>query len=114
MGRFEDKVVLITDAGSGMGRASAHRLVGEGATVVVNDITQERAEATAAELDGRGSPIGADVANGAAVESMYAETMDRFGRIDGVANVAGSPSVTGGTATASTPRSRRWNGGMHG
>lgn len=91
MGRFADKIVLITGAGSGMGRASAHLLATEGATVVVNDLTQERAEATVAELDGKGHAIGADVSDAAAIEAMYAETMERFGRLDGVANVAGIP-----------------------
>jgi 3-oxoacyl-[acyl-carrier protein] reductase len=90
--RFEDKVVLITGAGSGMGRASAHRLVEEGATVVVNDLTQERADATVAELQhGRALGIGADVSDPAAVEAMFATTMERYGRLDGVANVAGIP-----------------------
>ena len=84
--------MLVTGAGSGMGRASAHRLVGEGATVVVNDITQERAEATVAELDGKGHAIGgADVSDRATVDAMYAETLERFGRLDAVANVAGIP-----------------------
>jgi 3-oxoacyl-[acyl-carrier protein] reductase len=91
MERFHDKVVLVTGAGSGMGRAAAHRLVQEGAAVVVNDVTQARAEAMAAELDGEALAIGADVSDRAAVDAMYARAMDRFGHLDGVANVAGIP-----------------------
>ncbi|HEX6310005.1 MAG TPA: SDR family NAD(P)-dependent oxidoreductase [Acidimicrobiia bacterium] len=91
MRRFEGKVVLVTGAGSGLGRATAHRLVAEGAAVVVNDLTRDRAEATAVELDGEAHAIGADVADRSAVDAMFAEAIDRYGRVDGVANVAGIP-----------------------
>jgi NAD(P)-dependent dehydrogenase (short-subunit alcohol dehydrogenase family) len=101
MQRFEGKVVLVTGAGSGMGRASAQRIAAEGARVVVNDITQERAAATVAELDGEHHEhhaIGVDVSDRAAVDAMFAETMDRYGRIDGVANIAGIPFGADGEA----------------
>jgi 3-oxoacyl-[acyl-carrier protein] reductase len=91
MKRFEAKVVLVTGGGSGIGRASACRLAAEGATVVVNDVTRERAEATLADLGREGHAIGADVSDRAAVDAMYAEIVERYGRIDGVANVAGIP-----------------------
>ncbi|SDE84802.1 SDR family NAD(P)-dependent oxidoreductase [Pseudonocardia oroxyli] len=77
-------VVVVTGATSGIGRATALRLVAEGATVV----GVARDEAALAELDGVvGLP--ADVTDADAVERVAAETISRFGRIDGWVNCAG-------------------------
>ncbi len=94
MGKMDGKVALVTGAGSGMGRATALLLADEGAAVVINDVTQERAEATCKELTangGRGIAIGADVSDRPAVDAMYAKGQAEFGRIDAAIHVAGIP-----------------------
>jgi NAD(P)-dependent dehydrogenase (short-subunit alcohol dehydrogenase family) len=55
MPRFTDQVAVVTGAGSGLGRATAHRLADEGAAVAVLDVAANAAEKTAAEIGERGS-----------------------------------------------------------
>jgi 3-oxoacyl-[acyl-carrier protein] reductase len=89
--RLQDRVAVVTGAGSGIGRAIALRFAGEGAQVVVNDVTLERAQATVDALKppGRGHAIAADVADSARVRAMFAEVERRFGRLDVLVNNAG-------------------------
>ena len=93
--RFEGRVALVTGAGtSGIGRAICQRLATEGARVVVNDLREEDARETVGTLPGgaeRHLAIAADVANSAAVESMYARVVERLGGIDVVVNNAAIP-----------------------
>jgi 3-oxoacyl-[acyl-carrier protein] reductase len=88
--KLENKIALVTGAGSGIGRAIAMRFAEEGATVVVNDVTRERAEKTVGELaSGRGRALEADVSDSAQVRTMF-EAVDRaFGRLDVLVNNAG-------------------------
>lgn len=88
MGELDGKIAVITGAGSGMARASAHVFVREGAKVLVADITG-REEKTAAALGDAAVAFRCDVTKEADVEAMFAAALDAFGRVDAVLNVAG-------------------------
>ena len=88
--KLQDKVALVTGAGSGIGRAIALRFAEEGAHVVVNDLTLAAAEETVAALGkGRGQAIAADVADSAQVRAMFARVERDLGRLDVLVNIAG-------------------------
>jgi len=85
-------VALVTGAGSGIGRATALRLAGDGAAVAVADIDAPRARDTARLIEdarGRAMPIRADVAYEGDVRAMIDRTREHFGRLDILVNNAG-------------------------
>jgi NAD(P)-dependent dehydrogenase (short-subunit alcohol dehydrogenase family) len=92
--RLKGKVALVTGAGSGLGQATAQLFAQEGAKVIVADISQRRAEAVAAEINGTGKrakaiAVRGDVSKKAEVDAMVAEGKKRFGAINIVVNNAG-------------------------
>ncbi|MBF6223221.1 SDR family oxidoreductase [Nocardia abscessus] len=87
------KVVLITGAGQGIGRELANLLHTRGATVVVCDIDEITARATASLLGSPAYPIAADVADRTRMEQVVAEVVQRFGRLDVVVANAGVTPV---------------------
>jgi NAD(P)-dependent dehydrogenase (short-subunit alcohol dehydrogenase family) len=87
MKRFDGYGVLITGAGRGIGAATARRLADEGARVLVTDLDEARATATAATIEGA-EAFGCDVADRAAVEAAVAHAVERFGRLDVLVNNA--------------------------
>jgi 3-oxoacyl-[acyl-carrier protein] reductase len=93
--RLEKKFALVTGGGSGIGRAVATLFAREGATVAVNDINEETAQKTVAEL-GSGLAVAADVADPDRVREMFAEVARRFdGKLDVLVNCAGIAEVEG-------------------
>ncbi|MET9537486.1 bifunctional aldolase/short-chain dehydrogenase [Streptomyces sp. NPDC006553] len=85
------RVALVTGAGGGIGRAIAHRLVAEGACVVVADLDAASAEAVAAELGGadRAVAVAMDVTSEEAIEAGLRTALLAFGGVDLVVNNAG-------------------------
>jgi NAD(P)-dependent dehydrogenase (short-subunit alcohol dehydrogenase family) len=86
--RLEDKIVVITGAGGGMGREAALLFSEEGARVAVADIDREAAEETAAECR-EAVALRVDVADEQSVKDLYAAASERFGGIDVLYNNAG-------------------------
>jgi len=91
MRRFEDKVVIVTGGGSGIGEASSLRFAAEGAAVGVNDINPDGANSVVEQIrsaGGKAIPLVADVSDEAAVEGMVAATVAEFGGLDVIHNNA--------------------------
>src|SRR5262247_1296076 len=88
MRELDNKVAIITGAGSGMARASARVFVREGAKVLGADVSGREKE-TADELGEPFVAFHADVSQEADVEAMFVAALEAFGRIDAVLNVAG-------------------------
>lgn len=90
MTRFNDKVVIVTGAGSGIGAATARRFASDGATVVLAGRTQRKLDQVAASLPaGKAVVRVTDVSQQAEVEALVAETVRQFGRLDVLVNNAG-------------------------
>src|SRR4030042_2305063 len=90
--RFQRKVVLITGAGVGIGRAAAIRFAKEGARVAVNSLTPAHGQETLRllqEAGGEGIYIQGDVSSAADARRMVEETVKTFGRVDILVNNAG-------------------------
>jgi NAD(P)-dependent dehydrogenase (short-subunit alcohol dehydrogenase family) len=87
--RFEDSVVLVTGAASGMGAAIARQVAAEGArAVVVADVNGVAAEAVAKDLTA-GRAVQLDVADAAAVDAAVEDVLREHGRLDVVVHAAG-------------------------
>lgn len=87
-GRLQDKVAVITGAGSGMGKAMAEIFAREGAKLVLADISGKQDEVAAAVGNGAVG-VHADVSNEADVQNMIRTAEEKFGRLDVLCNNAG-------------------------
>jgi 3-oxoacyl-[acyl-carrier protein] reductase len=90
--RFSGKVVVVTGAARGIGRAIALALAREGAAIVVVDVDQERIQQVVQEIEALGRQavaIAADVSDRQAVQQLVGGAVSRFGRLDILVNNAG-------------------------
>lgn len=89
MGILDQKIVLITGAGSGIGKQAAKASVREGAKVVAVDVSGAEKE-TAAEIGGSVLPVHCDLSKDGDVAALFETIGAEFGRVDAVMNVAGT------------------------
>ena len=89
---FQDKVIIITGGGSGIGRCTAHELSALGAQVVITGRKQEKLDKVSQEIiedGGKVHSIVCDNREEQQVKEMIAEVIEKFGRLDGLVNNAG-------------------------
>ena len=90
--RVQNKSIIVTGAGSGIGEGIARRLAAEGGRMLVNDINAQAGQRVAADIRAAGGEavfFQADVTKSRDVEAMVQEAVQRFGRLDVVVNNAG-------------------------
>lgn len=104
---FEDRVVLITGAGSGIGRAMSVAFAKAGAHVVAADINVAGAEETAAEIGDAAIAVAVDISDETSVARLVARAVDVFGRIDALCNNAGVIDTMALPADTSIPEWER-------
>ena len=93
MGRVKDKVVVITGAGSGLGKADAHRLSEEGAKLVLTDINEKEGRRTVDECEGEAIFFAQDVKDESSWPRLIEATITAFGRLDVLVNNAGNAHI---------------------
>ncbi|RJF91719.1 SDR family NAD(P)-dependent oxidoreductase [Noviherbaspirillum saxi] len=90
-GRYAGKVVLVTGAGRGMGKAIADAFASEGATVVISARTLSYGEAAVQQIRERGgkaSLVNGDISDRAAVKAMFDDAVQAHGQLDVVVHCA--------------------------
>lgn len=96
MGVLEDKIAIVTGAGQGIGKATALRLAGEGASVVIAEYDPQTAQIAAEEIGGLGQPALAypvDVSKPDDTRKMVQDIVSEFGRVDILVSNAGISEV---------------------
>jgi NAD(P)-dependent dehydrogenase (short-subunit alcohol dehydrogenase family) len=96
--RFAGKVILITGATSGIGRATAERVAAEGAKVVLAARGRKAGDALAADIHAAGGEatfVPADVSVEGEVANLVRQAVDQYGRLDGAFNNVGAPTAVG-------------------
>lgn len=103
MAQLQGKVIAITGAGSGIGRATALTAAARGASLALCDVNHKELDLVVKEIRAQGvNVVGTvvNVADSVGVDTWIASTVVHFGRLDGAANVAGVESSPDGTVYA--------------
>jgi len=82
MSKLSNKVAVITGGNSGIGLATAHRFIADGAYVIITGRNQDTLDTAVAELGARATGIRGDVANLEDLDRVFAQIRKRFGRVD--------------------------------
>ena len=82
MSKLNNKVAVVTGGSSGIGLATDHRFIADGAQVVITGRNQETLDAAVAELGERATGIRGDVANLEDLDRLFAQVQEQFGRVD--------------------------------
>ncbi len=99
MGRLTGKIIVVTGAGRGLGRAFAERIMLEGAKVAIGELNAELAAIAAAELEAMGGDVLAmqtDISDASSLERLAQAVQERWGGVDGLVNNAAIASGVGG------------------
>ncbi len=86
----ENKIILVTGASQGIGKACALKLARNGAKVVIAARSKEKLDAVAAEADGDVLAVACDASDAASVDALYKAIADKHGRLDVLFNNAGN------------------------
>lgn len=89
MGICDNRTIIITGAGGGLGKAYAEALIAEGANVVVNDIRLDAAEALCTTLGENSLANSGDITTMDGAQSIVDAAIEKFGEVHGVVNNAG-------------------------
>ncbi|HXG20419.1 MAG TPA: SDR family oxidoreductase [Methylomirabilota bacterium] len=112
--RLDGKVIIMTGAGRGLGRAMTLALADAGADIVVAARTQAQIDETATLVRAKGRrclAVSTDVTNSAAVNAMVDAAITEFGRIDVLINNAGGAS-SGWNKPVEVITDEQWRGGI--
>ncbi|WP_274365605.1 SDR family NAD(P)-dependent oxidoreductase [Paenibacillus thermotolerans] len=97
MGKFDGKVIVITGAAGGIGKATAKKLAEQGANLALVDLNLDAVKQMIAELaldDSRAIALQANIAKEEEVKAYVDATVNKFGKIDGFFNNAGVEGIT--------------------
>jgi NAD(P)-dependent dehydrogenase (short-subunit alcohol dehydrogenase family) len=109
MKRFEGKTILVTGGNSGMGFATAKRIVEEGGRVIITGRDKTTLEQAQKELGTKGEAIQADVSRLGDLDRLYAHIKEKYGKIDGLFANAGVAEFTPISAVTEEEFDRQFN-----